>query len=130
MAQRQEVLLDALDHRAQVKLGILEERQQELERTVAGAAAEPGDGGVQPIGADDERLDGVGVGQLHVVVGVDADLLARAFQAAEEAHHDVVDLLGVERAVAVHDVDRIDRALGEPRPARPRARDPGPWRWP
>ena len=80
-------------------LGFLRKREQQLQRAVAGAAAQPGDGGVQPIGAHDERLDGVGVGELHVVVGVDADVLARAFQGGEKAHDDVMHLLGVERAV-------------------------------
>ena len=40
LTQRHEVLLDALDDRTQVELRILEEGEQELERTVAGAAAE------------------------------------------------------------------------------------------
>ena len=53
------MFLNALDDRTQTEFRIMQKREQEFERTVARAAPDAVDGGVQNIGAGDERFDGV-----------------------------------------------------------------------
>ena len=87
-------------------------REHARQSIEAGAAAKARHRRVEAVGAGDDGLDGVGVRELHIVVSVDADVLAGALETSEEAHHDVVHLLGIKRTIGIHDVDGIDRALG------------------
>jgi hypothetical protein len=70
-------------------------------------------GGVDAVGTVDDRFDGVGEGQLLVVVGVDADLLAGALERLAVLLDQHLDLLGVERAEAVDDHDGAGRSLDQ-----------------
>ncbi len=124
LAQRQQMVLEHVVDRPDAELRVAEEADQQLHRAVARPAAQAGHRGVDPVGAVDDRLDRVGEGQLLVVVGVDADLLAGRLAKGQVLLHQQLDLLGVQRAEAVdHDQDagrRLARSL--PAPGRPRCR--------
>ena len=76
-AQRQQLILQAPGRSAGcLNFGIAQETDQQFHRAVARPAAQPGHRGVDPVRPVDDRLDRVGEGQLLVVVGVDAHLLA------------------------------------------------------
>ena len=107
LAHRLDVVLDAVQDRPQPELGVVQKAEQQLHRAVARPAPETRHAGVQPVGALDRRLHGVGEGELPVVVGVHADFLAGRRGVAPEGGHVVVDLLAVERAEAVHYADDV-----------------------
>ena len=67
------VFFDELQYREHVVLRIFEEAEQEFHCTVARAATHCAVGGVEPINAVADCLDGVGKGKLLIVVGVDAE---------------------------------------------------------
>ena len=67
-------LLDVL-----IAKGVVSYREMDEAR----AATEPGHGGVEHVGAADDGLDGIGVGELQVVMGVDAHLFAGRFGVAQ-----------------------------------------------
>ena len=115
LAQRDEMLLDALQYGAEVEFWVFQEADEQLQRAVARAAPQPVDGGVQAAGAQDQRLDGVGVRELLVVVRVNADHLAAPLDGLQEGQRQVANLLGIERAEAVHQVDGVHRALHQRR---------------
>ena len=56
--------------------GLCRKREQQFHRAIARAAAQAGHGGVEEIRALDDAFDGVGEGELHVVVHVHAHFLA------------------------------------------------------
>ena len=69
--EREEELLDGVEHWAQIVLRILEEAEQEFGGAVASAAAHAGDGTVEVIDVVDDGLDCVAEGELLVVVTVE-----------------------------------------------------------
>ena len=91
----------------------MQEAEQQLHLAVAGATAHAGEAGVEVVGALDERLDGVGEGQLAVVVAMDADLLALASDYLQVSLHERLDLLRIQKAEAVDDIDDTHRCFGK-----------------
>ena len=112
-AHGHQVILQQLEYRAEVELGVFEEAKQQFHRAVAGAAAETEHGGVDAVRALDDRLNGVGEGELHVVVRVDADLFAGGVGHGDVFFDKRTNLLVIKRAVAVDDDDGFHRGLGE-----------------
>ena len=112
-AHRLDVVLHAVEHRAQLIFWIVQEGEEQLHRAIARAAAEAGDGGVEKIRALDDAFDGVGEGELHVVVHVNAHFLAGRFAVAEIFFHQRMDALAVKRAETVHDVNRLGLGFRE-----------------
>ena len=78
LAQRYEVLLDGLVERGNVKFGILQEIEQQLQVAIAGAAANAIYGSVQQIYSIDDSLLGIGKSQLLVVVSMKSQRLVGA----------------------------------------------------
>lgn len=106
-----EVLLDEGEDGADVVLGVFQKTEEELGGAVAGGAAHAEDAAVDVVDALDDALNRIREGELLVVVAVDADLLA-----LEDTHvflGEVVDLLGVEVAEAVDEVDDVEVGVGE-----------------
>ena len=60
--------------------------------------------GIDSVGAQDDRLDRVGKGQLHVVMRVDANLFASTGQGSRVLRVQAVDLLAIQMPEAVDDV--------------------------
>ena len=112
-AHRHQVFLQEFENWAQVKLRVFQEAEQQFHRAVAGATTQAEHGGVNPIGALDDGFDGVGERQLHVVVRVNADLLPGRLGHGNVLPGQLTNLLVVERPVAVHHDDGVDRGLGE-----------------
>ena len=82
-------------------------------RAVPCAAAHAVVGAVEPVRARGDGLDRVREGELLVVVGVHADALAGGGDGVAVHRHQAFGGLRVERAEAVHDVDRVDGGLRE-----------------
>ena len=82
-----------------------------LHRAVAGAAAHAVVGGVEPVRAHFCGEDGVGEGELLVVVGVHADPLTGGADGVAVGIHQAFRVVRVEGAEAVHDVDGVDGGL-------------------
>ena len=107
------MILQQLENRAEVELRVFEEAKQQFHRAVAGTAAETEHGGVDAVGTLNDRLDGVGEGELHVVVRVDADLFAGGVGHGDVFFDERTNLLVIKRAVTVDDDDGFHRGLGE-----------------
>jgi len=101
LLDRDELIANALQDRAQAELGILEEADEQFQRAIARAAPHAADRRVKPAGPLDQRLDRVGVRQLLVVVRVDADLDLAPLQRTLIGLDQIVNLLGIKRAEAV-----------------------------
>ena len=101
------MVLNAVQHRAQPELRVVQEAQQQLHRAVAGAPAQPRHAPVEPVGSLDGRLDGIGERQLPVVVGMHPHRLPGRRRVAQERIHVAVDLLRVQRPEAVDDADGV-----------------------
>ena len=110
---RLDVVLYALQQRTQAELRVMKETDDQFHGTVAGAAAEAGEAGVQVVRPADQRLDRVGEGQLLVVVGVDAHLFVGGLQGIQELVHERFDLFAVQRPEAVHHVDGVHVGFGQ-----------------
>jgi hypothetical protein len=130
LLHRQDRVLDQLEHRAQFELRIAQEAEQQFRRAVARAAPEAHHGRIHAVAAQDDGLDGVGEGELQIVVGVHADFLAGAFERLHVLAHQVVDLLAVQVAVAVHHHHDFGGGLASRSPGPGRSRPLSPWRWP
>ena len=72
------------------------EAQEQLHGAIAGAASQAKYRAVQPIDASDQRFDCIGVGQLLVIVRMDADVFSRALDRLEELCAQVADLFRVK----------------------------------
>ena len=112
-AHRHQVFLQEFENRAKVELRVFQEAQQQFHRAVAGTAAQAEHGGVDAVGALDDGLDGVGKRQLHVVVRVDADLLADRVSHGDVFDDQFPNLLVVECPVAVHHDDGVHWRLSQ-----------------
>ena len=110
--------------------GIVQEGEEQFHRAIARAAAQAGHGGVEKIGAFDDAFDGVGKGQLHVVVHVHAHFLARRLAVMQVFLHQLVNPLAVKRAETVHDVNRLRLGLGQHFQALRPVRAPERWKRP
>jgi hypothetical protein len=106
LAHRFHVMLNAAQHRTEIEFGIVKETQQQLHRAVARSPSKTGNARVQHVGAENDRLDGVGERELHVVVGVNPDGLLGRPGELEELVHQRLDLFAVERAETVDDIER------------------------
>ena len=104
VGQRLKMLSDALDDRTDMKLRIFQETEQEFERTVAGASTDSVDCCVQPVRADDARRDGVRIGQLLIVVSVNAQLDSGPFEGTQIQLGHIAYLLGIKRTVAIDEI--------------------------
>ena len=98
------MLLNALEHWAQAKFRIVQKAQQKLHLAIARAAAQAGETRVHAIGPQDRSFDGIGKGQLPIVVGVDSDLNLGPLAQFEKHVAERADLLAVERAKAIDHV--------------------------
>ena len=103
-AQRLHVLLNALEHWAQAEFRVVQKAQQKLHLAIARAAAQTGKTRVRAIGSQYHGFDGIGKGQLPIVVGVDSDLNRGVLAVFEKHVAQRVDLLAVERAKAIDHV--------------------------
>ena len=77
-SQGHEILLDHLIYRPHVKLGIFEKIQQELQVTVAWAAAYAVYRGIQKVHVIDNGLLGICKSQLLVIMAVETELFVRS----------------------------------------------------
>ena len=107
--ERQEQFLVGIEHRTQIILRVLEEAEQEFSGAVTGATAHTGHGTVKVIHVVDNSLDGVGEGQLLVVMTMEAELLV--LHDAAVAGDFLIDVFLVEGAEAVHEVKHIGLAF-------------------
>jgi len=76
-AQRQQLLFQSLVDGPNMEFRVAQETNQQFHRAVPGPPAHAVDGAVHAVGAEDDGLDGVGVGQLLVVVGMEPQFLIR-----------------------------------------------------
>jgi hypothetical protein len=76
--QRLDVVLQQRDDGPQPELRVSQEAQEQLHVAVSGPTAQAAHRGVDPVCAEDDRLDRIGKRELQIVVGVNADFLARA----------------------------------------------------
>jgi len=113
LAEGDEVVLQELEDGTELEFGVAEEAEEEFHGAVAGAAAEAGHGGVYAVGAVDDAFDGVGEGELEVVVHVEADFFFGVFAGFEVLLDEHFDLLGVEGAVGVDDDEGVGGGFGE-----------------
>ena len=103
-AQRLNVLLNALEHWAQAEFWVVQKAQQKLHLAVARAAAQTSKTRVRAIGPQYHGFNGIGKGQLPIVVGVDPNLDRSPLAVFEKHVAQRADLLAVERAKAIDHV--------------------------
>ncbi len=109
LVQREEQFFDGVEHRAQIVLRILEEAEEQFCGAVAGATTHAGHGTVEVVHVVYDGLDGVGEGELLVVVTVEAELLVLhdAFVAGEF----LIDVFLVEGSEAIDEVEHVGLAF-------------------
>ena len=83
-AHRLDVILHAIEDGAKLVFRIMQKTDEQFHRAIARAAAQAGHGGVEEIGALDDAFDGVGVGQLQIVVRMHAHFLAGRFAVRQD----------------------------------------------
>ena len=99
--------LHKAQHMRKFILRVLQEAQKQLHAAVARAPSHARYGRVEIIDAQRRAFDGVRKGELLIVVRVDADGFPVLFARFEIALCDDAHLFGVDRAVAVDDIDDV-----------------------
>ena len=112
-AHRLNVILHAIEDGAKLVFWVVQKTDEQFHRAIARAAAQTGHGGVQIIGALDDAFDGVGVGQLQIIMRMHADFLARRFAMRKIFLDHVAHLLAVKRAETVDQINRFDFGFGQ-----------------
>ncbi len=110
--QRHEDVPTALQHGAQVELRVVQETDQQLERTVAGAASDAVDRRVEPVGPATIASIVLAKASCWLLCPWKPTSLPVPFD-AEVHSRQVAHLLGVKRAETVHQVHRLGGALGD-----------------
>ena len=111
LAHRDHVVLNDFEDGRQVEFRILQETDEQFEAAIAGAAADAVQRAVHVVGVVDDAFDGVRVGELLLVVAMDANRLAGQVLLIELDH--IFDLLAIERAEAIDDVHHVHGRFGE-----------------
>ena len=98
----QNLRTDGFQNGHQVEFGILQKAHQQLQRTVAGAASQTIERAIHVIGILDNRLNGIGIGQLLLIVTVNTNFgfLYVLFEFLQV----VVHIFAVQRPETVHNV--------------------------
>ena len=99
------MVLDELKDGAEFEFGVPEETEEDFCGAIACASPHAEHGGVGAVGAEDDGLDGIGEGELQVIVCVDADLFAGSLEGGCIFLDQVIDLFSVEVPEAIDDDD-------------------------
>ncbi len=108
LLQFENVILEHFPNRTDTVFRISQEAEKQFSGTVSPAPAQPGEGGIHPVNSPDNGFDCIGKGQLLVVVGVNSDFLARAFQGGLVFINKRADLLGIEGSENCPTITTVD----------------------